>query len=34
VGFVLATIAEKRKKEQSCGYLGWVAVSEGYQRKG
>lgn len=34
VGFVLGSITEKRKKDQSCGYLCWVAVRASYRRRG
>eukprot|EP00123_Amoebidium_parasiticum_P016290 comp23374_c0_seq1/m.38674 comp23374_c0_seq1/g.38674 ORF comp23374_c0_seq1/g.38674 comp23374_c0_seq1/m.38674 type:complete len:510 (-) comp23374_c0_seq1:434-1963(-) len=32
VGFVLSSLTEKRKKDMSCGFLGWVAVLSPYQR--
>lgn len=32
VGFVLGSITEKRKADESCGYVSWVAVAEDFQR--
>lgn len=32
VGFVFGSITEKRKREQSCGMLGWVGVAPSHQR--
>lgn len=33
VGFVFGSITEKRKREQSCGMLGWVGVAPSHQRR-
>ena len=33
VGFAFGSITEKRKREHSCGLLGWVGVAPSHQRK-
>ena len=32
VGFILGSVTEKKKKQEGCAYLAWVAVNEEYQR--
>lgn len=32
VGFLLGSVTEKKKKQEGCAYLAWVAVNEVYQR--
>ncbi|GAB5031818.1 gcn5-related n-acetyltransferase [Nannochloropsis oceanica] len=34
VGFILGSVTEKKKKQEGCAYLAWVAVNEQYQRQG
>ncbi|EWM27295.1 gcn5-related n-acetyltransferase [Nannochloropsis gaditana] len=34
VGFLLGSVTEKKKKQEGCAYLAWVAVNEVYQRQG
>lgn len=33
VGFIFGSITEKRKKESSCGLLGWIGVAPSHQRR-
>jgi len=33
VGFIFGSITEKRKREHSCGLLGWVGVAPSHQRR-
>ncbi len=34
VGFVLGSVTEKKKKQEGCAYLAWVAVNADFQRQG